>query len=198
VAPATPTSTPTVDPTVLALTPTSTDAPSPVPTGDLSYTIVQGDSLISIADRFGSTPKDIQAKNGIIDPNTIYVGQQLTIPVGYTPSETAPPPVVVYTIKQGDTLSGLARRYRTTVSEILAENPGTIADKDHLVPGTTIRIPLNTATPAPAPLFHTVRRGESISSIASRYGVSMWALVQANPMPNPNRLYVGQVLRIPR
>jgi LysM repeat protein len=53
------------------------------------------------------------------------------------------------------------------------------------------------APPAWGPIYHTVQWGESLSSIAARYGVSPWAIAQANGIWNPNYIRAGQVLIIP-
>ena len=53
------------------------------------------------------------------------------------------------------------------------------------------------APPAYGPVYHCVRRGETLSSIGRLYGVSPYAIAQANGIPNPNRIYAGQMLLIP-
>ena len=59
------------------------------------------------------------------------------------------------------------------------------------------QIPLSSALSQSGYLYHTVRPGENLYRISLRYGVSMYAIMQANGLPNANRIYVGQVLRIP-
>ena len=53
------------------------------------------------------------------------------------------------------------------------------------------------APPAYGPIYHHVRRGETLFSIGRRYGVNPYAIARANYLPNPNCIYAGQVLRIP-
>ena len=74
---ATPTPTPTPTP---ALTPSPEVTPAPTQPPQTTYTVVAGDTLALIADRFGTTVSALQAANGIDDPNTINVGQVLVIP----------------------------------------------------------------------------------------------------------------------
>lgn len=74
---AVPTATP-IPPTPLPPTPVPTAAPTPVP--PRTYTVVEGDTLAEIAQRFGTTVSALQAANGIEDPDEIVVGQVLTIP----------------------------------------------------------------------------------------------------------------------
>jgi LysM repeat protein len=53
------------------------------------------------------------------------------------------------------------------------------------------------APPAYGPIYHCVRYGETLSSIGRLYGVNAYAIARANGLPNPNRIYAGQVLLIP-
>jgi LysM repeat protein len=109
------------------------------------------------------------------------------------PQPTNTPSTVRHIVKVGETLSQLSRTYRTSPSAILAENPA-IANPNQLSVGTTITITMGTRPPVRT---HTVRRGESLASIARAYGVSMQALVQANGLQDPNQVKVGQLLVIP-
>jgi LysM repeat protein len=83
------------------------------------YTVTYGDTMASIAARFGVTIQALSSANGIYNPNYIYVGQRLTIPShGYYPPPQPPPHqpgCIYYTVRRGDTLSGIARYYGTTV-----------------------------------------------------------------------------------
>ena len=201
---ATPTSTPEDTATVPTATATAMASPTETlpPSGEVTYTVVPGDTLISIAARYNTTALAIANRNGLASLNVISVGQALIIPLGYGPSvpgtgpsETPPTYVIQHTVVAGETLSQLARRYRTTVKEILAQNDSVKADPDHLKPGTPLTITVGTAPPV---LTHVVRPGENLASIARRYRVSLLALVQANGLSNPNRVMVGQVLVIPQ
>jgi LysM repeat protein len=75
--------TPTPNDVMMIVTPTpGTPVPhTPTPsTGQQTYTVREGDSLSSIASRFGVTEKELQKANNISDPNSIYAGQVLIIP----------------------------------------------------------------------------------------------------------------------
>ena len=81
----------------------------------------------------------LQQFNGIADPNLIYPGQVLKLPGGApAPSVTPSPSVTTYTIQPGDTLSGIAAQYGTSVSNLVALNG--IANPDVIYAGQTIRI----------------------------------------------------------
>jgi len=78
------------------------------------YTVQPGDSLYTISQRFGVTIAQIKSANQLTS-DIIYVGQRLYIPIGIQ----AP---VVYTVRPGDTLYLIARRYNTTVDSLMALN----------------------------------------------------------------------------
>ena len=90
------TGTPGVSPTpggtaVATSTPTAAPSPTPAPSPFEEYTVQQGDSLSSIATRFGTTADELARINGITDPNTLDVGQKLQVPRPATPSPTPSP-----------------------------------------------------------------------------------------------------------
>lgn len=105
------------------------------PAGPTTYVVQQGDTLYSIARRFGTTVEAIKAANGLTS-NTISVGQRLTIPGG-TPS-TPEPGATLYVVQPGDTLYSISRRYNTTVQAIMAANGLT---STNIIVGQQLRIP---------------------------------------------------------
>ena len=101
-----------------------------------TYIVQAGDTLSEIAQRFGTTYQSLAAINNIADPNRIYPGQEIVID-GAT-AEAPAASAVYYTIKPGDTLSGIASSYSTTW-QWLAEING-IDTPDLIHPGITIRV----------------------------------------------------------
>lgn len=97
------------------------------------YTVASGDTLSGIASKFGVTVDEIVSANGIADPNLIYVGQRLSIPIGGTASTKH-----VYTVQSGDTLSGIASKFGTTYQAIAAANG--ISDPNRIYPGQVLTI----------------------------------------------------------
>lgn len=97
------------------------------------YTVVAGDTLSAIAAHYGVTVDAIVAANGIQNPNLIYTGQRLSIPIGGTVSTKH-----TYTVQSGDTLSGIAAKFGTTYQEIAAANG--IADPNRIYPGQQLVI----------------------------------------------------------
>lgn len=109
------------------------EASTPVPGGNVKvYTVRYGDTLSSIADRFGTTYQAIASYNGITNPGRIYVGQQLKIPVGSIAEGQT------YTIRSGDTLSGIAFQFGTTVQALQRLNG--ITDPNRIYVGEVIRV----------------------------------------------------------
>lgn len=100
------------------------------------YVVQAGDTLSEIATRYGTTYQSLAAINNIADPNRIYPGQEIVIDGAATEAPVAG--AVYYTIKPGDTLSGIAACYETTW-QWLAEING-IDTPDLIHPGTTIRV----------------------------------------------------------
>lgn len=101
-------------------------------TSEIVYTVVSGDTLSEIASKYGTTYQKLAEYNGIKNPNIINVGQKIKIP-GTQPS------YVTYTVKSGDTLSGIATRYGTTYQKLQAYN--SIKNPNLIYPGQTIKIP---------------------------------------------------------
>jgi len=114
----------TPSPTPVRLEPTATP-PSPAVTGGCSYVVRRGDTLFSIARRFGTTIGAIAQANGISNPRYIRAGQRLMIPGVYpacAPPPQAVPGTMVYIVRRGDTLYSIARRYHMTVTAIARAN----------------------------------------------------------------------------
>jgi len=163
---------------------------APVPCTGFTYTVVAGDTLFTIAARYNTTIQAILAVNPGLDPNRLFIGQQICIPV---PAPACPG--FVYTIAAGDTLFALASRYNTTVPAILAANPG--LDPNRLFIGQQICIPVPAPAPACPGFVHTIVAGDTLFVLASRYNTTVQAILAANPGLDPNRLFIGQQICIP-
>jgi membrane-bound lytic murein transglycosylase D len=116
--------------------PRASSAPKPVP-ADGVYKVRKGDTLGSIAASFGVSERDLAAVNHIRNANRIKVGQVLQLPAGSVNADGTH--AGVYTIRKGDTLDGIAKRFNTTPSAIVALNG--IANKHKIRPGQRIYLP---------------------------------------------------------
>lgn len=103
----------------------------------------------------------------------------------------------VYIVRAGDTLFRIAQRYDVSVQQIASANG--ISNINYLSIGQTLIIPGTGggSTPPPSSTRYTVRAGDTLYSIARRYGVTVQRLVSANNIRNANLIRVGQVLVIP-
>jgi LysM repeat protein len=196
---------PTVTPTATTPpgpTPTSTPVPGPTPTPvpsgpTCTYTVRPGDTLFSIALRFGTTVQAIAAQNGLANPNFIFVGQKLVIPNCTTPPPPPPPSgqCVTYVVRRGDTLIGIAARYGTTSSAIAARNG--ILNPNFIFVGQRLIVCRGGVVPPVVGKVYIVQRGDTLFRIALRFGTTVQAIAAANGLYNPNLIFVGQRLRIP-
>lgn len=117
--------------------PSPAPAPAPAPSGYTTYTVVKGDTLSGIASRFGTTYQKIASDNGIANPNLIFPGQVLKI-YGASSGNSGGYGAKTYTVKKGDTLSGIAAKYGTTYQKIAKDN--NIANPNLIFPGQVLVI----------------------------------------------------------
>ena len=113
------------------------------------------------------------------------------------PAWAAPPRCgsTIHIVQWGETLSGIAARYGTTVRAIAHAN--SIANVNRIYAGQRLTIPCSTTYYPTGGRVYVVRYGDTLSGIAYRYGVSVNSLVQANGIVNRHRIYAGQRLTIP-
>ena len=175
----------------------STEPPEPEEgqeNGQESYYIVKsGDTLSSIANIYNTTVQQIVEINGISNPNLIFPGQRLRIPVGSYNTEPNEMGHIVYTVRRGDNLWNISRKYGTTVQEIAQLN--NISNPNLIFPGQRLKIP-KASNVSNKSVYYTVRRGDSLWRISRLYGVSVRYLANLNNIRNPNLIYVGQILKI--
>ena len=110
-------------------------------------------------------------------------------------AQVACPGGTLYTIRAGDTLAAVAARFGTSVEAIVAANPG--IQPLNLQIGRIICVPGPGAGLCPGGRPYTIQPGDTFYQIAQRLGLSLQALLAANPQVDPNRLQIGQVICIP-
>lgn len=178
-----------------------------------SHTVQAGDSLWKIASSYKVSVADLKNWNNLtsdtIHPNQVLkMGGSTEAPGQNTSKPGAPPSSMntTYTVKPGDTLSKIAQQHKTTVGAIQRLNniPGHLIFAGQTlqingVPPTTPAPPSTPSTPATsqdAPTgSYTVVRGDTLSSIAHRHGITVTQLQNWNAIQS-HMIYVGQVLKI--
>ena len=160
------------------------------------YTVKRGDTLSEIASRYGTTVQEIAQINGIQNVNLIYPGQVLKITTNSSNhgSETNSTGKTYYTIKRGDTLWGISRRYGVSVQNIISWN--NIQNPNLIYPGQKLILYGNYSSSNSNTVYYTVQRGDTLWRIARRYRTCPKRIARINGISNPNLIYPGQVLKI--
>lgn len=155
-----PTATPTV---TLTLAPTFT----PTPSGPITYLVEPGDTLSSIAEKFGVEVVLLMALNNITDPNQLFVNTEIIIPASEAqlptktplPENLFPGQKIEYQIQTGDTLETIAAQFNSTAEAIAELNE--IEDLNTIFVGQIILVPVDIATPTPT---FTAAAGEATAT----------------------------------
>ncbi|GAA3278005.1 hypothetical protein AAU01_29590 [Paenarthrobacter aurescens] len=185
-----------------------------------TYTIVRGDTISAIARRFNLDTAAVLQLNKLSATTLIYPGQTIKLKgTASAPAQPAPAApsapsattsATVYTVVPGDTLGAIAAKHGVPLSSIFSWNG--LNGSSIIYPGQKIKVsggsapsaPSAPAAPAPAPAplagtgSYTIKAGDTLSSIASRHGVSLAALMAANNNVTATTvIYPGQKLTIP-
>ncbi len=149
-----------------------------------TYIVQKGDSLYSIANKLGTTVSELKKENNLTS-NTLQIGQILRIPTKeiYEGEEN------VYIVQKGDTLYSVAMANNTTVDELKKANNLT---SNILSTGQLLKIP-SALLPEST---YTVKKGDSLYSIANKYNTTAEELKRINNLTS-NTLSIGQVLKLP-
>ena len=189
---------------------------------DTIYVVQRGDTLFSIALRFGTTVSAIMQANGL-SSTLIFAGQTLRIPTGASGGTTGSTGATgsgkcgsTYTVQAGETLRIIASKCGTTYTAIAALNG--LVNPNLIFVGQVLRMPASTVSvsnppppppttvplPPPTtggtgkcPAIYTIQRGDTLGIIATKCGVTVQAILANNVLPNPNLIFVGQQLSIP-
>ena len=161
------------------------------------YTVQPGDTLYSIARLYGSIIQAIVDANNILNPNLIYPGSVILIPVEEEYLET-PPGSLIYTVQPGDSLYIISLLFKVSIQRILELND--IPDPSLIYPGMKIILPPEALNPfqpiVPGIIRYTVLPGDTIYKIAARFGTTAQSIINANPGLDPRRLIPGTVITI--
>ncbi|WP_426182253.1 LysM peptidoglycan-binding domain-containing protein [Microbacterium sp. TWP3-1-2b2] len=184
----------------------------PATTNPTTYTVQEGDTVFSIAQRFGLRTVDVLTWNDLSWRSVIHPGQTLAVaapaaaPAAAAPAAPAAPASSksTHAVVAGDTIFAIAQKHGTTVEAVLAANG--LSRSSVIYPGQTIAISGTTA-PAPAPAVapspapakpaasgtaHTVVAGDTIFAIAKKHSTSVDAIYAANGLSASSIIYPGQ------
>ncbi len=156
-----------------------------VPISGNYYTVQRGDSLWSIAKKFGITVNELKDANNL-SSNILSIGQLLKIPTQEQETTTSD----TYIVKSGDSLYSIAQKYNTTVDELKKLNNLT---SNLLSIGQSLKIPTKSENNY---IEYTVKKGDNLYSIARNYGLTQSELMDYNNLTS-NLLSIGQILKIP-
>jgi LysM repeat protein len=171
------------------------------PSSVFTYTVKKGDSLYNIARRYETTVDQIIKLNNL-SSNLLSIGQKLLVPET-DESVTSLPSYINYTVKSGDTLYSIAKKYNTTVNDILKDNN---LNTTSLSLGQNIKIRTTGTTaieecygeeftPPDNSVKYTVKKGDSLWKIANQYNTSVDNIKLKNNLTS-NNLSIGQILKI--
>ncbi|MCX6500005.1 MAG: LysM peptidoglycan-binding domain-containing protein [Arthrobacter sp.] len=194
------------------------------------YTIARGDTVSAIAGKFGLDTYAVLKLNNLQANTVIYPGQTIKLtgtasaaapaPAAPAPAPAAPAGGQAYTVKSGDTLSGIAARHGVKLSEVFDWNG--LNMRSVIYPGQQVKIgtgaaapaaPAPTAPAAPAPAApapaapapaapassgsYTIKAGDTLSGIAARNSVKLSDILSANQLTMSSIIYPGNKLVIP-
>ena len=170
-----------------------------------NYVVKKGDTLSIIASKYRVSIKDLKSANNL-KSNEVEIGIKLIIPDSQIPMRVVRVSpnlndINNYVVKKGDTLSMIASKYRVSVRELKSVNDMR-DDKVKvgmrlIIPNSNLSKNVESKTPVTSDNNkYVVKKGDSISSIAKRYGVSQVELKRANNIKG-NTIESGQLLRVP-
>jgi len=169
------------------------------------HKVARGETLGTIASKYGVSVNSIQTVNKIRNPNRISVGHDLVIPVSGQPANARSLAAISggkstktkkstprsHTIRSGETLSGIASKYNLRMRDIMRWN--SIQNANRIRPGQKLTL-LSTVS-GPTWTQYTVRRGDTLSGIARRHSCSINDIKQWNKLKT-TRIMAGQKLKI--
>ena len=149
------------------------------------YIVQKGDSLYSIANKYNTTVDELKRINNLTS-NILSIGQVLKLPSDKANNVEKEENTISYTVQKGDSLYSIARKYDTTIDRIKDLNNLTT---NLLSIGQVLLIPTDTNLET----TYTVKKGDSLYSIAKKYNTTVDRLKQLNNLTS-NLLSIGQIL----
>ncbi len=157
-----------------------------IPAQTEEYIVKKGDTLYSIAKKFDTTIDVIKNINNL-STNVLIVGQTILIP---KTSDDSNKNEINYTVKKGDTLYSISKAYNISIDDLKKANN---LNTNTLSIGQILKIPNNTNNY----ISYTVKKGDTLYSIANKFNISITELMNLNNLSN-SILSIGQNLIIPQ
>jgi murein DD-endopeptidase MepM/ murein hydrolase activator NlpD len=168
--------------------PNTAAAQSGGPLQVLVHIVQHGETLFSIARRYGTTTDAITHANGIPDPRQIFVGQQLLVPSEIEPVDAWS----AHVVQPGETLTSIASRHGMPWQTLALANR--LTNPHLLYVGQALQLPSPSDRIG---ALHTVQPGETLLGIAFAYGIPVSDLRETNDLPSSTLILPGQALIIP-
>ena len=182
------------------------------PAGSAVYVVKPGDFLAGIAAKVGIALPDLLTANQMTTRSLIMPGDKLVLPGGASAPATQRPAVaagaLTYTVKFGDFLLGIASSYKVTLADLLAVNKLTVSSL--ITPGRRLALPANAVAPTVQPsvaaaasgvavssLTYTVKFGDFLAGIASKFKVKLDDLLTVNDLKASSLIVPGSQLALP-
>lgn len=165
------------------------------------HEVKRGQTLYSISKAYDVSEDDIRRENPELQHAELKSGSEIRIPVygqsNQTVNNSTQEEYITHTVERKQTMYFLTRKYNVSEQELVRLNPEI---KDGLKPGQVLKIPKpgsSTISGDGNYQLHTIQPGETLFSLAQRYGVEIATLKMENPELYENGPKIGQVLRIP-
>ena len=157
-------------------------------TSFVTYTVQKGDTLYKIASQYNTTV-DILKKINNLSSNILSIGQKIKLPS--TEIINIPASLETYTVKSGDTLYSIAKKFDTTVDKIKSQNS---LSADALTVGQMLKIPSVISVTKPSKTnVYTVEPGDTLYSLAREFNTTVNNLKSLNNLIT-NNLVIGQTI----
>jgi LysM repeat protein len=168
------------------------------------YTVKRGDSWNSLANKLDTTGDELAKLNGTSASRMLQLGDTIKLPADANIDSSATQAkadskdkkrsktaTTTYTIKRGDTLNSIARKFEVDINELAGMNG---------IPASTmVRVGDNIEVPelAPKTVDYVVRRGDTLARVANKHGVTLAQLAELNEIPTDAKLQAGDTLSVP-